>query len=183
MISRIIRETIVWLFSRGPDDITKINRYVGKAVSWLSLALVLLTVYDVALRYFFKSGSIALQELEWHIFAVLFLITMGYTLADDEHVRVDIIYGRLSRRAQASINAMGCFVFLLPFSVLGIWSSEQFVIAAYDMLESSPDPGGLPYRYLIKAAIPLGFLFLGLQGLALGIKEAQIFLKESSEKK
>lgn len=147
----------------------------------MSLLLVLITVYDVTLRYFFKSGSIAVQELEWHLFAVIFLVSMGYTLAADEHVRVDIFYGKMSRRGKAIVNVLGCLFFLIPFCILGVWASAPFVENAFTIAEISPDPGGLPHRFIIKAAIPLGFFFLGLQALAMLFREILVFREKWKE--
>ena len=143
----------------------QINRFVGRAVSWLALGLVLITVYDVMLRYFFKAGSLAIQEMEWHVFALIFLFGAGYTYAENQHVRVDIFYGRMSPRIQAGIDFFGALLFLLPFCALLVWTSIPFVERSYSIMERSADPGGLPYRFLIKAAIPLGVLLLALQGL------------------
>ena len=145
-----------------------LSRWTGHAVAWLVLALVLLIAYDVAMRYLFKAGSVALQELEWHLFSLVFLLGAAYTLKEDAHVRVDILYRSrfMDARRRAWVDLLGGLFFLLPFCVLVVASSWPFVHNAYLMGEGSPDPGGLPHRYLIKAAIPLGFALLLLQGLA-----------------
>lgn len=130
--------------------------------------MVLVIVYDIAMRYFFQIGSVALQELEWHLFAVLFLLGAAYTLKHDGHVRVDVIYQgrRMNDRRRAWVNLLGTVFFLFPFCLLIIVSSWPFVERAYLIAEGSPDPGGLPYRFLLKAVIPLGFTLLILQGVA-----------------
>ena len=145
-----------------------LNEYVGRGASYLVLALVLLTAYDVAMRYAFHSGSVGLQELEWHLFALIFLLGAGYTLKHDGHVRVDVVYSaaRLSERHRAWVNLIGTLLFLLPFCVLVMTATWQFVSDAYVFNEHSPDPGGLSHRWLLKAAIPLGFGLLLLQGIA-----------------
>lgn len=150
------------------------SEWSGRVISWLVLAMVLLVSYDVAMRYLFTGGSIALQELEWHLFALLFLLGAGYTLRHDEHIRVDILYSsrRVTARRRALIDLLGTAFFLLPFCALVIWSSWPFVANAFAMGETSPDPGGLPLRWLLKAAIPAGFALLMLQGIALGIRKA-----------
>ncbi len=155
-------------------------------MAWLVVGLVLLVCYDVAMRYLFQSGSIALQELEWHLFALIFLLGAAYTLKHDEHVRVDLFYGnrRVSDRQRAWVNLLGSLLLLIPFCVLIIYTSIPFVENAWAMGEGSPDPGGLPYRFLIKAAIPAGFALLLIQGVAevmrniLVLKSSQVEVKE-----
>ncbi len=144
----------------------RLNELVGRAASWLTLLLVLITVSDVFSRYLFHSGSVAVQELEWHLFALIFLLGAAFTLREDAHVRVDVFYGRFSERTKAWVNIFGTIFFLFPFCVVVIWASIPFVGASYNLGEISPDAGGLPFRFLLKAAIPLGFLLLALQGVA-----------------
>ncbi|MFQ5893411.1 MAG: TRAP transporter small permease subunit [Nitrospinota bacterium] len=153
-----------------------LNERIGRAVSWLTLAIVCITAWDVTLRYLFRKGSVALQELEWHLFGPVFLLAAGYTLLHDEHVRVDIFYSRLSPKMKALIDLVGSLLFVIPLCVLLIWTSWGFVAASWRAGEESPDPGGLPARYLLKAVIPLGFLFIGLQALAMAIKSLYILL-------
>ena len=161
-----------------------INRFLGRIVSWLSVALVLITVYDVMLRYLFEAGSLATQELEWHLFALIFLLAAGYTLAENEHVRVDIFYSRMSARLKAVVDFLGTLFFLLPFCALVAWTSIPFVQMSFKLMESSSDPGGLPYRFLIKSAIPVAVLFLALQGLyVLRRSFNQIFFAVESDAK
>jgi TRAP-type mannitol/chloroaromatic compound transport system permease small subunit len=129
--------------------------------------MVLVVCYDVFTRYLLKNSMVAVQELEWHLFAVIFLIGAAYTLKNEKHVRVDIFYVKLSKKRQAWINLLGSILFLIPFSILVIWSSQNFVINSFNIREISPDPGGLPARYLLKACIPLGFFLVLLQGFSL----------------
>ena len=162
-------------------SLIKVSRYLdcfsertGRFVSWLVIALVLLISYDVAMRYLFQAGSTALQELEWHLFSLIFLLGAAYTLKHDGHVRVDVLYHAkwMSAKGRAWIDLFGSLFFLIPFCILIIYSSWPFVLNAYEIGESSPDPGGLPYRFLLKAAIPLGFALLILQGLSMAIRSA-----------
>lgn len=143
-----------------------INERVGKTVSWFVLFLTLLTAWDVMARYLFMSGSVALQELEWHIFAIIFLLAAGYTLKNNGHVRVDIFYSRLSKKGRAIVDLFGSLFFLLPFCVMMIYASSGFVESSFAVRESSGDPGGLPARYILKAMIPTGFLLLLIQGVS-----------------
>ena len=139
---------------------------VGKAVSWLSALLVVLICYDVVSRYLFNKSSVAIYELEWHIFALIFLLGAAYAFKHDRHVRVDVIYSKLSEKSKAWINLIGTVVLLLPFCVILLKAGFDFVSNSYRLLESSADAGGLPARYLIKAAIPLGFLFVTVQAFS-----------------
>ncbi|MCK5825849.1 MAG: TRAP transporter small permease subunit [Desulfuromusa sp.] len=147
-----------------------LNTKVGHAISWLSSFLVLVVCYDVFTRYFLRKSSVGVQELEWHIFAVLFLLAAAYTLKVDGHVRVDVIYTQLSPRGKAWVNLFGSLVFLIPFSILVIWASKGFISMSWMIQETSPDPGGLPFRYVLKAMIPAGFTLILLQGIALTLR-------------
>ncbi|SEA60410.1 TRAP-type mannitol/chloroaromatic compound transport system, small permease component [Desulfuromusa kysingii] len=154
------------LIQRIVLTIDKLSTKIGHLTSWLSTILVLTVCYDVFTRYFLRKSSVGVQELEWHIFAVLFMLSAAYTLKIDKHVRVDVIYTQLSPRAKAWVNMLGGIIFLIPFSILVIWASQGFISMSWAIQETSPDPGGLPCRYLLKAMIPVGFGLLLLQGIA-----------------
>ena len=158
-----------------------LNERVGRVVSWLTTALVLVVCYDVFTRYFLHKSSIALQELEWHLFAVVFLLGAAYTLKHDRHVRVDVLYLKFSPRIRAGINFAGSLFFLIPFSILVIWTSKNFVLNSFLIRETSPDPGGLPFRFIIKGCIPLGFILVLLQGIALTVKSWLQIIGKSPE--
>jgi TRAP-type mannitol/chloroaromatic compound transport system permease small subunit len=163
--------------------VDRFNEKVGAGVSWLTTAMVLVVCYDVFTRYVLRQSSVAVQELEWHLFALIFLLGAGYTLKHDRHVRVDVFYARFSPRMKAAIDLLGSIVFLIPFCLLVIWSSIDFVTNSFRIMESSPDPGGLPYRYLLKACIPLGFLLLLLQAFSLTIKSFLAVMGKGEEGK
>lgn len=148
----------------------RIIAIIGKASSWLTLLLVLVIVIDVFLRYVFSITSAASFELEWHLFAIVFLIGAAWTLQEDKHVRVDVFYHRFSEKKKAWVNLIGTIFLLLPFCGVGFWESLSFVESSYQIGETSPQPGGLPARFLIKSTIPIGFFLLGLQGISIGIK-------------
>ena len=160
------------------DGIDRFNEAVGRVLSWLVLALTLLVAYDVTMRYFFQSGSIAIQELEWHLFSLIFLLGAAYTLKHDAHVRLDLFYKSrfMDARRRAWVNLAGSLLFLIPFCVLVAVSAWPFVSQAYLFAEGSPDPGGLPFRWILKAAIPIGFLLLVAQGLAEALKNLAVLL-------
>lgn len=163
------------------SKIDSFTERTGQCISWLVIFLVLLVGYDVSMRYLFQSGSIGIQEMEWHIFSIIFLIGAAYTLKHDEHVRLDIIYRSnfLNERHRAWIDAFGALFILLPFCILIVISAWPFVSQAYIYNEASPDPGGLPARWIIKSMIPFGFALLLLQGIAEGIKKVLIALDKS----
>ncbi|MGL1889111.1 MAG: TRAP transporter small permease subunit [Reichenbachiella sp.] len=160
--------------------INKIEHFiesVGKLVSWLSLFLVILIGIDVALRYLFNWNSSANQELEWHLFATLFLLGTAYTLKHDKHVRVDLFYANFSEKNKARVNLVGTLIFLMPFCLVLVITSIPFVIDAWSISESSPEPGGLPYRYIIKSTIPIAGTLLFIQSIAVALKNLSIILK------
>ncbi len=152
----------------------------GYIISWMTTMLVITVFYDVIMRYVFQSGSIAIQELEWHIFSVIFLLGAAFTLKRDGHVRVDIIYSRFNKKTKAWIDLVGAFVFLIPFAMIIIYSTKPYIYNSWVVREISPDPGGLPFRYALKAVIPLGFFFLILQGFAEAFKNF-LYLTGNSE--
>ncbi len=146
-----------------------LNEWIGRGVAWVTLALVLVIFVDVIMRYLFNTSFVFTQELEWHLFGFIFLIGAGYTLLHDGHVRVDIIYQRLGFKGQAWINLMGVIVFLIPGCLMLIITSFKFVLTSFLILEGSPDPGGIPLRFIVKGFIPAGFSLLLLQGFSLGV--------------
>lgn len=163
--------------------IDRFTETTGRAVSWLILAMVLLICYDVAMRYMFHQGSVALQELEWHLFAVVFLLGGAYTLKHDAHVRVDILYQSrfISDTGRAWINILGFVLFLLPFSIMVLLTTWPFVENAFYYNEGSPDPGGLPYRFILKGMILLAFVFMLVQGIAELLKQIQFLTNKESQ--
>lgn len=157
--------------------VDKAQEWFGRAVAWLTAILVAVVCYDVFTRYLLDISSVALQELEWHIFSLIFLLGAAYTLKHDEHVRIDLFYMRYSGKTKAWINLLGSAVFLIPFCVIVILVSFNFVGTSITMNESSPDGGGLPARYLLKAIIPVSFFILLLEGISQLFKSV-IQLKE-----
>jgi TRAP-type mannitol/chloroaromatic compound transport system permease small subunit len=146
--------------------IETMNNYIGRAMGWLMLGLVLLVTVDVISRYLFHTGAVVIQESEWWAFSIIFLSCAGYTFLYDEHVRVDIFYSRLTRRWQHIVDITCAFLFLFPMCVLLIWTSMWFIEDSWRLGEFSPDPGGLPAYYVLKSFIPFGFGLLALQGVA-----------------
>ena len=154
-------------------SIENIIKKTGQITSWLSLILVLVISIDVFLRYIFNYSTAGFYELEWHLFACIFILGSSYTLQKNRHVRVDVFYNEFNDKTitiknlqgqKGWINLIGTIVFLLPFSYVIIISSIPFVENSYLILESSPDQGGLPFRFIIKSIIPIGFTLFFLQG-------------------
>ncbi|MEE4265046.1 MAG: TRAP transporter small permease subunit [Desulfobacteraceae bacterium] len=164
--------------------IDEINERIGRMVAWVSLGLVVVIFADVVMRYLFNTSYVFTQELEWHLFAFIFLIGAGYTLLHDGHVRVDIIYQRLGLKGRAWINLFGVLLFLIPGCIMVMTTSWKFMMHSFEILEGSPDPGGIPLRFIVKGFIPAGFFLLLLQGVSLGIHSLlQILGIETEERK
>ena len=153
------------MFSRLKLSLARFIDMMGVAIALVLLLMLFNIFYDVLMRYLFNDISIGMQELEWHLFSCVFLFGIGYSLKENAHVRVDIFYEKLNVKTQAIINIVGTFIFLVPFSVLVIYYGIDYVSESYQLNEQSGDPGGLPYRWLIKATIPVSFSFTLLCGL------------------
>jgi TRAP-type mannitol/chloroaromatic compound transport system permease small subunit len=162
-------------------NINSINQVVGSVVTWVTSLLVLVVFTDVLMRYLFNTSFVFVQELEWHLFAFIFLIGAGYTFLKEGHVRVDIIYQKLSRKQRAWVNCIGGFVFLIPGCILIIATSIPWVITSWSINEISPDPGGIPFRFILKSMVPLGFFLFLLQGIALIIKSIKTITADKSK--
>jgi TRAP-type mannitol/chloroaromatic compound transport system permease small subunit len=153
---------------------------MGWIAGFLNLVMLVNVFYDSIMRYFFRSGSIALQEMEWHIFAVVFLFGMAFTLKEDGHVRVDILYDQFSPRWKAVVNIAGTLFFLIPLAILIVNGSYWFVMEAYEVNEVSGDPGGLTHRWLIKSVIPMSFVFLIVSACGFIVRNLRIFIGQEA---
>jgi len=147
------------------NTIDKLIRYIGYLSGFVVGILVLLIVYDATLRYLFAGGSIALQELQWYLFDVMMLFGIVYTMREKGHVRIDIFHASYPKKTKLLIDIISSLFFVLPFSLFIIYISIDFVMLSFTQHEVSSNPGGLGYRYLIKALIPLSFTLLVLQAL------------------
>ncbi|WP_250152268.1 TRAP transporter small permease subunit [Ancylobacter radicis] len=137
----------------------------GRLAAWTGFALVLVMAGNVLMRYAFHTGSVAMQELEWHLMSPLTLLCIAYTIKHEGHVRVDILFARLPPRVQQAIDLFSAFS-VVALAVIVIILSWPYVMQSYRIGEGSPDPGGLPGRFILKAMIPAGFALLLLQSLA-----------------
>jgi TRAP-type mannitol/chloroaromatic compound transport system permease small subunit len=139
---------------------------VGRWISWIWLALLAIIVLNVLLRYAFGEGRIEFEEIQWHLYSAGFLFGLSYALVGDAHIRVDVLHERLGERTRAWIELYGILLLLLPFILLVLIFSVPFVAQSFALGEVSQAPGGLPYRWLIKAALPAGFLLLLLAAVS-----------------
>jgi TRAP-type mannitol/chloroaromatic compound transport system permease small subunit len=159
-----------------------IEKKLNKLIDWLGNILVVILLlmiinvfYDVIMRYAFHNSSIAMQEMEWHLFSIVILFGVSYSLKEDAHVRVDFVYDRLSVKTRAMINIIGTILFLIPFTILIIYGSYPFVMDSYTTNETSSDPGGLKYLWMIKAAIPVAMTVLLIEAIHYIIKNINIY--------
>jgi TRAP-type mannitol/chloroaromatic compound transport system permease small subunit len=139
---------------------------LGKILGWANGLLVLVIVAQVTLRYGFGRGFVALEELEWHLYSVAFMFGLSYAVVTDAHVRVDLVSGRLSEKARHWIEALGIVFLLLPFIAVVVVYGGEFFWASWVHNERSTAPLGLPWRWAIKAVIPISFVVLALAAIA-----------------
>jgi TRAP-type mannitol/chloroaromatic compound transport system permease small subunit len=159
-------------FSRFVD---RFNDYVGKGVYWLILLSVIVSSGNATIRYAFSRSSNGWLEIQWYLFSAVFLLGAGYTLLHNEHVRIDIIYGRLKPRTRAWIDLLGGLFFLLPMALLIMSLAWPMFLDSWRIDEYSTDAGGL-IRWPVKLLIPVGFLLLTLQGVSEIIKRVAFLM-------
>ncbi len=155
--------------------IDRLNEWVGRWVSWLVLAAVLISAVNAIVRKAFGTSSNAFLEIQWYLFAAVFLLAAGYTMLRQEHVRIDIILSRFSKRTQTKVEIFGIVAFLFPFVIVVIELVMPLVIRAYTSGEVSSNAGGL-IRWPVFALVPLGFALLGLQGVSELIKRVAFLM-------
>ena len=138
----------------------KFAKYIGVIISFLLILMMINVAFDALNRYIMNSNSVALQEMEWHLFSVIILLGLSYSLSEEGHVRVDILYTGFSEKKKAIVNMIGVILFILPLSLLVAYGSINFVEKSFIFMEQSGDPGGLPFRFIIKGLIPTSFVIL-----------------------
>jgi TRAP-type mannitol/chloroaromatic compound transport system permease small subunit len=146
-----------------------LNERVGKGAFWLVLVVALISAGNASYRFIFNDSSNGLLEIQWYLFAAIFLLCSPYTLQMNEHVRIDVLSGKLSPRGLAIIDIIGTLFFLLPMVITVLWLSLPLVAESYKIQEMSSNAGGL-IRWPVKALLPLGFTLLALQGISELIK-------------
>jgi TRAP-type mannitol/chloroaromatic compound transport system permease small subunit len=149
--------------------IDRMSEFVGRWLAWLVLAAVLISALNAAVRKIFDTSSNAYLEIQWYLFAAVFLLAAGYTMMRQEHVRIDVISGRFSKRTQIWIDIVGLVCFVMPLVYTVISESTPLVIRAYVMNEYSSNAGGL-IRWPVFALLPAGFTLLGIQAISELIK-------------
>ena len=149
--------------------IDALNERVGRMVLWLVLAMVLISAANALARYLLNLSSNAWLELQWYLFAAVFLLCAGYTLLHNQHIRIDVLSAHLSRRIQVWIDIFGTLFFLLPVSLFIMWLSWPVFMNAWTSQEISSNAGGL-IRWPVRLLVPLGFFLLSLQGVSELIK-------------
>lgn len=167
-------------FSRA---INELNEWIGNATSWLTGVLVLVVCFDVIARKIFNFSKIWIMDVEWHLFSLIFLLSAGFALKHNKHVRVDLFYEKFSIKEKAAINFWGTLLFLIPWCFLVIYFSFDYAMESLSMNEGSPEPGGLPMRFIIKFCITLGVGLLLLQALAGLIESGTVLFSKSKQKK
>ena len=151
----------------GPSDaLEKVVELVGKASAWIWVLLIVLIVTNVALRYVMRTNYIAMEEMQWHLYAVGFLMALSFAMLADGHVRVDVLAERLELRTRAWIELFGILLLILPFVYVVISYAIPFVERSYQINEVSAAPGGLTHRWIIKSFIITGFVFIGIAAVA-----------------
>jgi len=161
--------------------IARVIDLAGLLAAFLLLLMVLNVSWDVMMRYVFHNSSVGMQEMEWHLFSVMFLLGISVALKDEGHVRVDFLYDRISPRNKALINILGTLFLLIPVALLIVFGSFPFVFDAWEIGEISEDPGGLPYRWLIKGMIPLSFTLLLFSALGYILRNIRLFREEGRQ--
>jgi len=151
--------------------IDAVNERVGRLVYWLVLIMALVSAANAISRYALSIASNAWLELQWYMFAAVFLLCSGYTLLHNEHIRIDVVASRLSRRTQIWIDVFGIIFFLLPISAYMMWSSWPIFMNAWNSGEVSASAGGL-IRWPARLLVPAGFFLLTLQGVSELIKRS-----------
>jgi len=150
--------------------IDTLTKRIGYITAFLAIALAILVGYDATMRYLFSAGSIALQEIEWHIFDIVFLLGLSYALKHDKHVRVDIFFANYSKQTKAIVEILSMLFLLIPFSLFFLQGSFDMAVQSFVQNEISSDPGGLKYRFIIKSVLFFAFILLVFQAISEIIK-------------
>ncbi|MCT4578659.1 TRAP transporter small permease subunit [Donghicola sp.] len=148
------------------DGLAAPCRAVARVCGWLLLVLMAVILYDVIGRRFFSTGSFKLQELEWHIHGAIAVLCFGFAYVENAHVRIDLFSQRMTRKTRLWIDILAIALFLIPFMVLLVWYGYDFTMRSFTRGEGSPGGVGLPNRWIIKSAIPIGALLTISGGLS-----------------
>jgi len=172
-----IAAILAWL----ARSIERVLTALGVVVAWITLPLLIgVSVYDIIGRRFYNTGSTRLQELEWHFFFALVVLSLGLTYLRNDHVRIDILRGRFSPRIRAWIELAGWIAAMLPFCAVVIYFGAQFAWRAYVSGEVATAALGVPYRWIIKSTLPIGAFVLFLAGLACACRNILFLMGQAS---
>ena len=166
-----------------PDKLDHFILVIGRWLSWANGLLVLVIVLQVLLRYGFGRGLVMLEELQWHLYALAFMFGLSYALITDAHVRVDLLHDRFPPKVRHWIDVLGTLLLLFPFIYAVMVHSYDFFIDSWVHNERSAAPLGLPFRWAIKAVIPLSFGMLGLAALSRMIRSLKAIFVKIQERK
>ncbi|MFZ5609131.1 MAG: TRAP transporter small permease subunit [Pseudomonadota bacterium] len=155
---------------RLAERIDRLVNGVGRRAAWLLVVLMAVILFDVVTRRFLVLGSTKLQELEWHLHGALFLLCLGYAYLQSAHVRIEVLRERMGRRTQAWVELGGALILLLPYALAIVAFGVVYAMRAHGWNEGSAAQTGLGQRWIIKAAVPLGFSLLGLAGVSMALK-------------
>ncbi|MCG7874964.1 MAG: TRAP transporter small permease subunit [Candidatus Thiodiazotropha taylori] len=158
-----------------------IVRRIAETTAWLNVALILVIVVQVVMRYGFNKGMVPLEELMWHLYAVAFMFGMAYAVTNDSHIRVDVVHMALPKRAQHLFEIVGILLLLMPVLWILFDHSLGWAIEAYRVNESSQNPTGLPYRWIIKSVVPATMVLIFMAALARLIQEVSLLFHFGKE--
>lgn len=155
---------------RVSDGLSRIVIGVGKLAAWLAIPIIVVILFDVITRRFLVLGSTKLQELQWHLHGILFLLCLGFAYLKDAHVRIELLRDRLDIRTRAWIEILGVLLCVFPYCGLMLWYGYGFAERSFLQNEGSSALTGLPHRWIIKSVVPIGFAFLLLSGLSVMLR-------------
>ncbi|MCU7845973.1 MAG: TRAP transporter small permease subunit [Candidatus Thiodiazotropha sp. (ex Monitilora ramsayi)] len=158
-----------------------IVRRIAETTAWLNVALILVIVVQVVMRYGFNKGMVPLEELMWHLYAVAFMFGMAYAVTNDSHIRVDVVHMALPKRVQHIFEIVGILLLLMPVLWILFDHSLGWAIEAYRVKESSQNPTGLPYRWIIKSVVPATMVLIFMAALARLIQEISLLFDQGRE--
>ena len=150
---------------------------IGRALAWLNVVLVVVILVQVVMRYVFGIGLVYLEELQWHLFAVLIMFGIVYGVPTNSHIRLDVLHRNFSRKTQELIEFLGILILLLPMAYVLFYHGLDFVESSYRVGERSDSPLGLPYRWIIKSVVPVSMGLLGLAGISRMLKALHTLIK------
>ena len=152
---------------------------VGETAAWLNGILIVVIISQVVLRYVFGKGLVILEESQWHLYAVGIMIGLSYCVVRDTHIRLDLLHQRFPRRRKEIVEILGIVFLLMPMAIIVLMHSWPFVEQAFRLGERSDSPVGLPYRWIVKSFLLIGFGLLGIAGGSRAIRAAAFLIKNS----